>query len=388
MQPESPRLLRQKLDELIRQARLNESKFKRFQDLELQITAATSLFELLCTILYPENSHFKWDRVSLLLLDSEYEIRRILEQEGVELAQHPGLIFETEQASINSLFPPPLAPVLEQYRAEKHGLLFAGPNPSPKSLVLLPLLRHGRLIGCLNIGSFSESRFVGGMNTDFLQHLAAVVAICLENATNLERLKRQGLTDPLTAINNRRFFDQRRTEEIAAARRDHLPLACLMLDIDHFKVVNDKYGHQTGDQVLREVATLIRAQLRSNDVLCRYGGEEFAALLPGTGEGVALEVAERIRESIASQPFGSRSGTAFNITISIGVAIYDPGHDQNTAQTSEERATSEELLMGRADDSLYQCKATGRNRVLSSGRSSPPEAKVLPTREQPPRSAK
>jgi diguanylate cyclase (GGDEF)-like protein len=381
MKPESSQLLQQKLNELINQARLNERKLKRFQDLELRITAATSLFDLLCTILYPDNAHFKWDRVSLLLLDSEYEIRRVLEQEGIGLTEHPGLIFETEQASINSLFPPPLSPMLEQYRAHKHGRLFAGPNQPPKSLVLLPLLRHRQLIGCLNIGSFSEHRFVGGMNTDFLEHLTAVLAICLENATNLERLKRQGLTDPLTAINNRRFFDQRLTEEMAAARRDQLPLACLMLDIDHFKVVNDNHGHQTGDQVLREVATLIRAQLRSNDVLCRYGGEEFAALLPGTEEASALEVAERIRKSIASCTFTNRYAMPFNITVSIGVAIFDPEQDQNAALTSKEHATSEEQLMGQADDSLYQCKATGRNRVLGSGWRNPSEAKVLPVIE-------
>lgn len=361
MQPESPELLRQKLDELINQARLNERKLKRFQDLELRITAATSLFELFCTILYPRNAHFKWDRVSLLLLDSEYEIRRVLEQEGIDLTEHPGLIFETEQASINSLFPPPFAPMLEPYRADKHGRLFASPNQPPNSLVLLPLLRQGRLIGCLNIGSFSEHRFVRGMNTDFLEHLAAVVAICLENATNLERLKRQGLTDPLTAINNRRFFDQRLTEEMAAARRDRLPLACLMLDIDHFKVVNDNHGHQTGDQVLREVATLIRAQLRGNDVLCRYGGEEFAALLPGTQEVLALEVAERIRESIASNPFSNRSGTTFNITISLGVAVFDPENN-----TSIESIGGEQLIDS-ADKSLYQSKSAGRNCVTSAG---------------------
>ncbi len=375
-------VLRQKLNDLIEQARLNEHKLQRFQDLELRITAATSLFDLLCTIIYPTDDHFKWDYVTLLLVDSEHEVRRVLEQEGVKLAEHPALILETRQSSVASLFPGSPTPVLTQYQEHEHKHLFGEATEPPRSIVLLPLLRHQQLIGCVNIGSFSEHWFVRGMSTDFLEHLAAVVAICLENATNLERLRSQGLTDPLTGINNRRFFDQRLTETVTSAQRSHQPLACLMLDVDHFKVVNDNYGHQTGDRVLTEIATLVRTQLRGGDVLCRYGGEEFAALLPDTEATSALEIAERVRESIANCLFTNRHGETFNITISIGVAVFIPDRsldrnpdmdlnkhsDNYSSGNSDDYRSAEtilgEQLVGRADDNLYQCKITGRNRVI------------------------
>lgn len=366
MKVQSPHILRQKLDGLVDQARVNERTLRRFQDLELRLISSTSLFDLFSTIIYPDSAHARWDRVTLLLLDPEYETRRVLEEEGYALSEHPALIFATERVSVDSLFPPPLSPMLGPYRERRHQRLFGNVKAPPASTMLLPLLRHRQLIGSLNIGSFAENRFMRGMSTDFLEHFAAIVAICLENATNLERLKRQGLTDALTAVNNRRFFDQRLAEEVTAARRDRVPLACLMLDVDHFKAVNDNHGHQIGDQVLMEVAALIRAQLRGSDVLSRYGGEEFAALLPDTRETSALEVAERIRESIAARTFANQDGIAFNVTISIGVAIYHPANDQLS------KVESGAQLVGKADENLYECKATGRNRVVSSNMISPP----------------
>ena len=361
MKVRPPHILRQQLKGLVDQARLNERKLRRFQDLELRMIGATSLFDLLDAVIYPGNARFKWDRVTLLLLDPEYELRRVLEEEGFELAEHPALVFETDLSGINCLFPPPLSPMLEPYREGKHHRLFDGPNESPSSVILLPLLRRQQLIGSLNIGSFSADRFVRGMSTDFLEHFAAVVALCLENAANVERLKSQGLTDTLTGVNNRRFFDQRLTEEIAAAQRDRLPLACLMLDIDYFKAINDNHGHQTGDRALMKVAALIRTQLRGSDVLARYGGEEFATLLPDTDETSALEVAERIRENIAKSSFTYPGNTAFNVTASIGVAVFDPANELKTDTDCAEQ------LVGRADEGLYKCKAAGRNRVISGG---------------------
>ncbi len=229
-------------------------------------------------------------------------------------------------------------------------------------MALLPLVRHGRLIGSLNIGSHTDTRFIKGVRTDFFEHLGGVVAICLENAVNHERLKRQGLTDTLTAVNNRRFFDQRLGEEVAHAIREQQPLSCLLLDIDHFKQINDRYGHQMGDRVLMEVASLIRAQMRGNDVLARYGGEEFAALLSQTCNAAAMEVAERIRGSIAARGFGlERDAPGFGVTISIGIATLDPGSLDQT------HPVSGEFLVGQADKALYDAKAGGRNRVISSG---------------------
>jgi len=353
-------LLRHQLEDFMVQARQNERKLRRFQSLELRLIGINSLCELMETLLYPDYSTFKWDMVTLILLDPEYEIQRILEAENHKLMEHPTLMFATERNALESLYPSSLFPMLGPYKARQHADIFPR-RRRPTSVALLPLVRHGRLIGSLNIGSLSGNRFVRGVRTDFFEHLGAVVAICLENAVNHDRLKRQGLTDTLTAINNRRFFDQRLAEEMAAAKRDRHTLSCLLLDVDHFKQVNDRYGHQVGDRVLMEVATLIRAQMRGNDVLARYGGEEFAALVAQTDDTAAMEVAERIRSSIATRRFELADGEPFQVTISIGIATFDPEADPQFQRMEGS------YLIGQADKALYAAKADGRDRVVSSG---------------------
>ena len=359
------KMLRRRLEDYLVQAHKNESKLRRFQTHALRLIGLNSLFELIQDILYPNPEMFNWDVVTLLLLDPEYEVRRILEEEGIELRDHAGLLFATQDDDLDVLFPASLFPLLGPYKAKRHGPLFASTRRSPSSVALLPLVRHGRLIGSLNIGSYNAERFVKGVSTDFLEYLAAVVAICIENAANLERLKRQGLTDTLTAVNNRRFFDQRLNEELERAVREGIQLTCLLLDVDFFKRVNDSYGHQVGDYVLREVAALIRAQLRGSDVLSRYGGEEFAVLLSRSGAAEACEVAERIRQSIAAHSFTAVEGQAFRVTISIGVATYNP-------QTSGGKVKLPGgTLVGHADRALYAAKAGGRDRVISVGEIAP-----------------
>jgi diguanylate cyclase (GGDEF)-like protein len=357
---EENRLLRRRLEDYLAQARRNEAKLRRFQSHELRLIGLNSLFELIQDILYPNPLVFNWDAVTLLLLDPEYEVRRILEEEGVDLRDHPGLMFAARDDDLDGLFPVSLFPLLGPYKPRRHAPLFAPIQRAPNSVVLLPLVRHGRLIGSLNIGSYGADRFVKGVRTDFLEHLAAVVAICVENAVNLERLKRQGLTDTLTSVNNRRFFDQRLKEELERAAREGTRLTCLLLDVDHFKKVNDSYGHPVGDQVLREVAALIRAQLRGSDVLSRYGGEEFAALLSRSGAAEAAEVAERIRHGVAEHIFHAAEGQSFKATLSIGVATYDP------IKSAGDRPSGM-VLVGCADRALYQAKSGGRDRVVSAG---------------------
>ncbi|KAF0191852.1 MAG: diguanylate cyclase (GGDEF) domain-containing protein [Gammaproteobacteria bacterium] len=355
------RVLRHRLEELMTQARHNERKMRRFQAQELKLIGLNSLFELIETILYPDRSAFDWDLVTLWLLDTEYEIRRALEEEGVDLKAHPSLMFARDRDDLDSLYPISLFPTLGAYKGKIHEALFPKSLGTPGSVALLPLVRHGKLFGSLNVGSFYSERFVRGFRTDFLEHLAAVVSICLENAVNLERIKRLGLTDTLTAINNRRYFDQRLTEEVGHSMRNAQPLSCLLLDIDHFKNVNDSYGHQTGDEVLREVAALSRAQLRSSDVLSRYGGEEFAALLVHTNTEKALEVAERVRETIEGYRFCGPGGAGFRVTLSIGTATFDPGSDRAGLGIRGEH------LLGYADKALYEAKAGGRNCVVCAG---------------------
>jgi len=352
------RLLKQRLTDFMEEARNNEHKLRRFQSLELKLVSLNSILELIDGLLSPDPAAVSWDQVSLLLFDPEYEVQRMLKDEGVKLEERPSLMFATSMEEMEQFYSASLFPSLGVYRSSQHVRLFKHARKKPASVVLLPLVRYGRLIGSLNIGSYDADKFVRGVRTDFLEHFAAVVAICVENGMNLERLKRQGLTDTLTAINNRRFFDQRLTEEVEGAGRSGKPLSCMLLDVDFFKRVNDTYGHQVGDLVLREVAAIIRAQLRGSDVLSRYGGEEFSALLANTSTEVAEEVAERVRRGVAERIFDVPDFEPFNITISIGVATL-----KTVANTSLSKKSGD-VLIGQADRVLYDAKANGRNRVV------------------------
>ncbi|HEB92946.1 MAG TPA: sensor domain-containing diguanylate cyclase [Gammaproteobacteria bacterium] len=348
-------LLRRKLRAFLTQARENEQKMRRFHEQELRLISTPSLSELVQRVLYNYRTAFTLDVVGLTLHDPGYEIQRILEDEGVRVAEFTSLHFSAETDALDTLFGVSLEPRLGVFRPHEHAALFPD-NCHAQSIALLPLVRYGELIGSLNLGSNDPQRFVAGSATDFLQRLATIVAICLENATNHERLKRVGLTDSLTGVNNRRFFDQRLDEEVARAQRSGEPLACLFLDIDHFKRINDQHGHRVGDRVLREVAGMIREQLRSTDVLGRYGGEEFSALLVNAEKEKALEIAERIRGVIAARRFSLEDGGTLSATISIGVSSLPA-----TVEGNEDIA---EELLDRADQALYLAKSSGRNRVI------------------------
>jgi len=347
--------LRRQLKAYISQAQQNEQKLLRFQEQELQFISANGLAELINTLLYDYRRNFGLDAVTLLLIDPEFEIRRILE--NLDLPdKHPELLFCDDSSRIMHFFPGELIPRLGRCDTESNHLLFPGYKVQPSSMALFPLIRNRQLIGCLNIGSLQQERFIHGSATDFLERLAAIVAVCLENAFNHERLKLLGLLDPLTGIHNRRYFDERLDEEISRTLRQNKALSCLFLDIDHFKQFNDVYGHHVGDLVLKEVAKLIKIQMRQSDVLARFGGEEFAVLLVQTNKRAATEIAERIRQQIASYQI-SLGDSTLAVTISIGCSTLD-----NNAANLVATQASQQLLT-RADEALYRSKQQGRNQV-------------------------
>lgn len=166
-----------------------------------------------------------------------------------------------------------------------------------------------------------------------------------------EKLRDLASHDALTGLLNRRLIGEMLQHEVERTQRDGKPIAVMMIDLDHFKRVNDSHGHQAGDEVLREAARRIKSVLRTVDFIGRYGGEEFLAVLPGCNPDFALEVAERMRATIASHPVFAMN-ISLNVTASIGVAVVIP----------DNQISAEELLR-EADVALYRAKATGRNRV-------------------------
>jgi diguanylate cyclase (GGDEF)-like protein len=173
----------------------------------------------------------------------------------------------------------------------------------------------------------------------------------------LESKARQAASDALTGLPNRRAFDRRFNADFKRARRFHEPLSLLLIDVDHFKNINDRHGHMVGDEVLRHLAATLRSHLpRDFDVLARLGGEEFAAVLPHTDREAAVTVAERLRTAVADQTIPTTDG-ALQITVSIGIGSL-------SSRTGAEQLTTLDLL-DEADRGLYESKRQGRNRVTA-----------------------
>lgn len=349
--------LRKRLRAFVTQANENQSKLQRFQDLQLRLMQATSLPDVLEIILYAYRREFSLDGVSLLLADEHYEIRRILNTLDWDRHEHPNLLFVENIEALQQAFPDELSPKLGNCDNTCNLLFFPPHGRNYASIAIFPLIRQNTLIGALSLGSHDASRFVAGSATDFLNSLSAVLAICLENALNHERLKLLGILDPLTGVHNRRYFEQRLKEECDRATRLQQPLSCLYFDLDHFKAINDEHGHATGDTVLRHVSRQIKKFMRVSDVMARLGGEEFSALLVNTTQTSAVEIAERIRQQISSETFSMAGNIKLTITISIGCATLEGDYQLSSENTGSQ-------LVKAADQALYQAKHEGRNRVI------------------------
>lgn len=223
-------------------------------------------------------------------------------------------------------------------------------HPPMKTFMGVPIMARGKMIGGLYLTEKAGAQQFTLEDENLVVGLAADAAIAIENARLFEQVQRQAITDGLTGLYNRRQFFDLAGREFERTQRYARPLSAIMLDIDHFKKVNDTHGHAVGDQMLQELAARFRANLRDIDVLARYGGEEFAVLLPESELPAARQAAERLRQAVAETPFETAAGP-LAITISLGVAAL-----------TEDCPTLAALLDG-ADAAMYAAKDAGRNGV-------------------------
>lgn len=217
---------------------------------------------------------------------------------------------------------------------------------------IFPLNSEDKLLGCIVAHSNIDKLNV--KEIEYLDQLTKQASATINRANIYAEVLKHATLDALTGINNRRQFETRIKQEIATATRQDLPLCAIMLDIDFFKKVNDTYGHQAGDVVLKEVANIITNQLRESDIPCRYGGEEFSILLPFTKIEEAYGVAQRLRAAVESHKIDvSKVSTVkeIGVTISVGVSEF------------EKDTTAQELYL-KADKALYSAKTHGRNKVV------------------------
>jgi diguanylate cyclase (GGDEF)-like protein len=347
--------LKRRLQEMTAEAANNEAILKRTQARELSLLRADSLAQLLRAMVDGLRESYSLDAVSVVLLDPQHEIRHLL-LAGGERPEEFQILFVDSLVGLAPQLAALHKPWLGPFVGADHHLLF--PNtPHLRSAALVPLPRKDRATGALCFGSRDPARFTRHHATDFLAHLGAVAAVCIENAVNRARLLRAGITDFLTGWHNRRYLQQRLKEELARAQRRAGTIACLMLDIDRFKSINDGYGHLAGDNALKEIAHRVETQIRSMDTAARFGGDELAILLPEASAAEAARLAERIREVIAAEPFALTPQIERTLTVSVGVAAVSPGRHETDLKAVADR------LLADADAALYRAKALGRNRV-------------------------
>ena len=238
----------------------------------------------------------------------------------------------------------------------------AGLTPAPaernyrtKSFISYPITMGGRKIGVLNVTDKTGDGQFDDVDLSLLEIIGPQIAVALERAEWQERATQfqlMSITDPLTGLLNRRYLEERLTEELNRSQRYNYSMSCLMIDIDDFKNYNDRNGHQAGDAALKMTAHALKAALRSADVACRYGGEEFCILLPQTNLSEAAVIAERMRQRVTETvyPYGKLQPQG-SVSVSIGISTFAKYID-----------TAEKVIAA-ADRALYQAKSQGKNRI-------------------------
>jgi len=336
----------------IENARLHSLEERRAAQLETinalakQTAAVLDLKELLPTVCALVLQSFPVDQVAVLLKEGDLLVVSAqqgrltpLLAEGASLPAGSGLAARAMTSG----------KTVVENDVRKVGGYVAGYSETVSEMCL-PLVSAGQPLGVLALESAGAGAFRPA-DLRALESVADICAIAIQNAHYFEQARRMAFVDGLTGVYNRRYFEQRILEELERAARYSGGLAVLMLDIDHFKRVNDEFGHLLGDEVLRQLSTILAQQLRKVDVVCRYGGEEFSILVPQTTGEHAVGVAEKLRRVIEDWNF---PGVPRPVTVSIGVADFP-----------ENGATRDELVKA-ADAALYAAKQAGRNRVFSA----------------------
>ena len=220
---------------------------------------------------------------------------------------------------------------------------------------IFPLVNEQKLLGA--VVAYNPFDKLNENEINYLDEISKQASITIERALEYMKILKDATLDALTGLNNRHQFALRLREETASAKRQNAPLCCIMTDIDFFKKVNDTYGHAVSDCVLKNVAKTKKKELRENDIPSRYGGEEFAILLPYTTLDEATLVAQRLRRAIEKkkiniEEYNIQGVSQLSVTISVGVSAYD--------KTMKEP----QLLYQNADKALYEAKESGRNKVV------------------------
>ncbi len=333
--------------------REREAQHKRFEVLEERILKAESLSSLAAEVQKRLASDFSIPIANIALLEnvrksSGIEFQNIFEQTNNETEVSPPPALTTISEAMYQRFFPNHSPMITQSPAQNLIALFEYESttvPDIGSAAFIPLFSHTRTIGVLNLASPDPEKFIPGTPTNAVESLGRKLATVIENNLLTAQLQTLLRTDSLTKLYNRRVLDEVLPIEFARSSRYNHPLSLIMIDLDDFKPINDKYGHAAGDQILKAVGTLIKDNLRQHDIGLRYGGDEFTIILPDTNRQQAQIVINKFTELAAKSKITLDPETSISFKMSAGLATYP-----------DFPATSAEQLQEAADKALYAIK--------------------------------
>ena len=344
------------LDEVNRALERKVYEFYTLFDIGKEIGSTLNVEEILRIILFTCMAHLKVTTVTVFLVDNFFSTEE-KSKKLVSIMSQGALTIKKESISI-----PMDGPLVNTIMKSKNIITFnelvkKGITESEKSIletlkcsICMPLLMKDAMRGLLILGSMKgEIKKFTKDQTEFLLTIISFATLALENA----RLFTLAITDGLTKLYSHQYFVLRINEEQKRSLRYNRDFSLLMIDIDHFKKINDTYGHPAGNAVLSQLSQIMQNDARSSDILARYGGEEFSVLLPEVNLEGAFVMAERLRRKVEDFKFKINDGT-ISITISMGIASWDPKINKNTS--------SEEIII-QADKALYQAKEEGRNKT-------------------------
>ena len=328
---------------------------KQLQAMELNLLGKVSFADVARSLNRSYRKLLSIDAVSLVVFERENQDFR-LESTGVQDESNVPLYIVSQEQTDRFVEQCRSGLWIGDYSRELHARFFPGMGDGLATVALLPLSRRAKTIGVLALGSKNVWQLAQLNEQERLNRLAAIVAVCVENLYNQELIRQVNLRDPLTGLFNRRYFTEHLNRAMSHSLRSSSPICCIYLDIDHFKLINDKYGHAAGDAVLCELGQRVQAQLRSGELCARIGGEEFCLLLDSASSATGMLVAERVRQAIAARPFNLPSSEQIDVTVSGGVA------DSHCCDPSA--ASAGDKLLDCADRALYQAKQQGRDKVV------------------------
>jgi diguanylate cyclase (GGDEF)-like protein len=328
---------------ILERIRENEEIARKFFEIEVSILSILDFEGLFARLLSEIREKFGIPCVWISLIDKS-EISDLVQtlpfskelRERLNLIDRKTFLRLTENKTTPLLLNGDLHPF--------HPMLPKGQLNFIRSLALSPISLHGQIIGSLNQADFSPLRYRPGMDTQLLEQLAVKVSICLSNVIAHERLKWLAVRDPLTGLLNRRVLETVLSREFKRAQRYKNPLSLAFIDMDDFKLINDRYGHECGDALLKYAAGQLVEITRDSDVIARYGGDEFVIILPGTPVQEASKLLVRLQQHFRNKPmrYGEKGIT---VSISFGVA-----------SMADLNATDPESLLREADAMLYNIK--------------------------------